>query len=330
MTDRLSGAAVAILGFGNQGEAQALNLRDSGIAVVVGARPEGAAAARARALGFETHPLTDASRRADVVAILLPDEVVPALWAELLPSFRPGAPLMFAHGYNLLYGALSWPASDVVLVSPTGPGRALRALYERGAGLPAYLAVHQDASGEAWSLAEAYAGAIGSARAKLWRTTVREETEVDLFGEQAVLCGGMNALVTAAFETLVERGYAPEMAYLECVHQLRYLAELLHERGIAGMRRAISGTALFGDLTRGPRVIGEPARSELRRLLGEIQSGAFAREWAAEVASGKERIAAALAAADAHPIEEARRRALGGGPGGAEAANRATPCPKTD
>ncbi len=251
----LIGRPVAVLGFGNQGEAQALSLRDSGLRVIVGARADGASAARARTAGFEVHPLAEAARRAGVAAVLLPDEVIVARWAELAAAFDPACALVFAHGYALLYGGLALPArGDVVLVSPTGPGRVLRETYARGEGLPAYLAVHQDASGAAWALAEAYATAIGSARARLLRTTVREETEVDLFGEQVVLCGGMNALVTAAFDTLTAAGYAPELAYLEVVHQLKYLADLLHARGVSGMRDGISGTALYGDLTRGPRV----------------------------------------------------------------------------
>jgi len=307
---------VAVLGFGNQGEAHALNLRDSGVDVLAGARPGRSGEARARALGFTVLAPLEAARRARIVAVLLPDEVVPEAWGELGHALAPQAGVVFAHGFNLLYSDLAFPAgADVVLVSPTGPGRVLRSRYEAGGGLPAYLAVHRDGSGRAWDLAEAYATAIGSARERLWKTTVREETEVDLFGEQTVLCGGMNALVTAAFETLVARGYSPEIAYLECVHQLRYLAELLHERGVAGMRGAISGTALFGDLTRGPRVIGPPARAEMERILEEIRSGAFAREWMAEVAAGRPTLDSGLRRGAEHPIEEARRAAVT--PGGA-------------
>jgi ketol-acid reductoisomerase len=246
------------------------------------------------------------------VAVLLPDEVVPQAWPDIAPALAASAGVVFAHGFNLLYGALAFPpGADVVLVSPTGPGRVLRQLFERGEGLPAYLAVHRDGSGSAWGLAERYAGWLGCARARLWRTSVREETEVDLFGEQAVLCGGMNALVTAAFETLVASGYSPEIAYLECVHQLKFLADLLHERGVTGLRRGISGTALYGDVTRGPRVIGPAARAEMEALLAEIRSGAFARELAAEVAAGRPVLRRAVEAAAAHPIEAARRRALG-------------------
>jgi len=202
----------------------------------------------------------------------------------------------------------------VVLVSPTGPGRVLRELYERGEGLPAYLAVHQTGAHDAWGVATHYATALGCARAQLLRTTVREETEVDLFGEQTVLCGGMNALVTAAFDTLVENGAAPELAFLECVHQLKYLADLLHERGVAGMRDGISGTALYGDLTRGPRVVGAESRRAMREILAEIRSGAFAREWQAEVAAGRPRLRELVERAARHPLEEARRRALGPAP----------------
>jgi ketol-acid reductoisomerase len=307
----LGGRPVAVLGFGNQGEAQALNLRDAGAEVRVGARPGGQAEGRALRAGFPTSPLAEAARGAAVVAVLLPDEAVPQLWPDLAPAWVAGVTMVFAHGFNLLYSDLEFPPdADVVLVSPTGPGRILRERYVEGGGLPAYLAVHHDRSGRAWTRAEAYALAIGATRELLWRTTVAEETEVDLFGEQVVLCGGMNALVTAAFETLAGRGYAPEMAYLECVHQLKYLADLLHERGITGLRQAISGTARYGDLTRGPRVVGEASRAEMARILEEIRSGEFAAAWRAEVAAGKPRLGEMERRAAAHPIEEARRRAV--------------------
>jgi ketol-acid reductoisomerase len=308
--------AVAVLGYGNQGEAHARALRDAGLSVVVGARAGGEGARRAREAGFEPLELARAAGSAPIVAVMLPDEALPPLWPTLRASLRDGAALVFAHGYNLLYAGFDLPASsDVVLVSPTAPGRVLRLLRERGERIPAYLAVARDASGGAWDLAERYAGWLGCS--PLWRTTVAEETEVDLFGEQTVLCGGMNALVTMAFETLVASGYAPEIAYLECVHQLRYLAELLNERGVAGMRAGISGTALFGDLTRGSRVIGPEARAAMQAVLEEIRSGEFAREWAAEAAAGRPRTRAGLEAAERHPIEAARRRALGERPPGA-------------
>ena len=312
MSDAMLQGPVAILGFGNQGQAHALNLRDSGAEVIVGARAGRDAQARATALGFATFTLAEAVRRARTVALLLPDEAAPAAWREAGDALPAGATVVFAHGFNLLYGALAFPqGADVVLVSPTGPGRVLRSEFEAGRGLPAYLAVHQDGSRAAWDRATAYATALGCARARLWPTTVREETEVDLFGEQAVLCGGMNALVTAAFDTLTEAGFSPEIAYLECIHQLKYLADLLHEKGVSGMRAGISGTACYGDVTRGPRVIGEATRAHMREMLAEIRSGAFAREWGAEAAAGRPRLDALLAASAAHPLEAARRKALG-------------------
>jgi ketol-acid reductoisomerase len=307
---------VAILGFGNQGEAHALNLRDSGVHVIVGAREGGDGARRAREHGFETLALAEAARRSRVAAVLLPDDVTPALWPALRPALDPDTALVFAHGYVPLYGGLEMPPSaDVVLVSPTGPGRVLRELFVRGQGLPAYLAVDRDASGEAWALAEAYAEALGSTRARVLRTTVRHETEVDLFGEQSVLCGGMNALVIAAFETLVTAGYEPELAYLEVVHQLKYLADLMHERGVAGMREGISSTALYGDLTRGPRVIDRHVRVALKEILDEIRSGEFAAEFARWVAAGR-RHTPEMADRQVDALERARRAALGAGPTG--------------
>ncbi len=310
MTDPLASATVAILGYGNQGEAQALNLRASGVRVVVGARPGGRGEARARAAGFRALGLLEAVREASVAAVLLPDEVVPDVWSGILKALGSRATLVFAHGFSLLYGGLDLaPAGDVVLVSPTGPGSVLRRVGESGGRLPAYLAVHQDRSGAAWDFAESYARRINCG--PLWRTTVREETEVDLFGEQTVLCGGMNALVTAAFEVLVEEGYSPEMAYLECVHQLKYLADLLHERGPSGLRSGISGTAAYGDVTRGPRVIGPESRRAMREILREVREGEFAREWRSEVARGRPRLRAELERSNQHPIESARKKALG-------------------
>ncbi len=313
MSDPLRDRRVAILGFGNQGAAHATLLRGAGTPVVVGARA-GAGADRATRDGFEVRALAEAIDHADVVAVLLPDEALPAIWPGLAPRLRAGQTLVFAHGFNLLYGGVETPGDvDVVLVSPTAPGFVLAQARERGERIPAYIAVHRDASGGAWDLAFAYAERLRLG--PLRHTTVAEETEVDLFGEQAVLCGGMNALVLAAFETLVARGYSPEVAYLECVHQLRYLAELLHARGPAGFRAAISGTARFGDLTRGPRVVGPETRAEMGRMLDEIRDGRFAREWRDEVASGAARLKALEAAAAAHPIERARALALGEDPG---------------
>jgi ketol-acid reductoisomerase len=310
----LEGVTVAVVGFGSQGTAQALNLRDSGLTVIVGARAGGASAARAAGLGFDVRTPAEAVRASRVAAMLIPDEAVPAAWGPIAAALPSGSAVVFAHGFSLLYGQLAVPAAlDVVLVSPTGPGPAFRGAYERGETLPAYIAVHQDGTGAARETARAYARQVGCG--PLVDTTVREETEVDLFGEQTVLCGGLNALVAAAFETLVDRGYSPQVAYLECVHQLKYLADLLHQRGVAGFRQAISGTALYGDVTRGPRVIGRASRAAMGRILDEIQSGAFAREWLAESAAGRPALTPALAAAALRSIEAARRKALGLPPG---------------
>jgi ketol-acid reductoisomerase len=318
LSDRLDGATVAVIGFGNQGEAQATVLMETGVTVIVGARRGGAGEARARSLGLPTHDPIEALRRATIAAILLPDEALPDLWPALAAGLPDHARLVFAHGFNLLYSDLAFPAgADVVLVSPAGPGFLLARARAERAPIAAYLAVHRDASGGAWALAESYARRLGCA--PLWRTTVREETEVDLFGEQVALCGGLNALTLTAFEVLVAHGYSEEMAYLECVHQIRYLAELLNQKGPAGFRRAISGTALFGDLTRGPRVIGEASRHAMETALEQIRSGAFAREWRAEVEAGRSWLEAEIVRAARHPIEEARRRALGSDPDQARA-----------
>jgi len=308
----LAGATIAVLGFGNQGEAQALNLRDGGFDVRVGLRLGGAAEQRARAFGFDVEPIEAALARADVAAFLLPDEVIVARWTELARHPRPDASYVFAHGFALLYGDVRFPpAGDVVLVSPTGPGRVLRERFTTGEGLPTYIAVHQDGTGGAWDLAEAWAAGIGCPPERQWRTTVAEETEVDLFGEQTVLCGGLDALLRAAFETLVAKGYSPEIAYLEVVHQLKYLADLIHDRGLHGLRMAISRTAFYGGLTRGARVVGEDSRTAMEEALDQIRSGAFAREWLAEAQAGRPTIRKAEEEGRHHPIEEARRRALG-------------------
>ena len=311
MSDVLDGTSVAVIGFGNQGAPQARALRASGLSVRIGARPGGASGDRAAAAGFQVLAPAVAAGGANVVAVLIPDDAVPGVWSELSAALAPDAVVVFAHGFNLLYSDLPCPAgTDVVLVSPAGPGR----LLERDPSRPplaAYLAVHQDATGRAWAIAHAYARRLGLD--PLWRTTVREETEVDLFGEQTVLCGGMNALVRNAFEVLVEHGYAPEIAYLECVHQLKHLADLLHERGIAGLRRSISGTALYGDITRGPRVIGPEARRAMEMILGEIRSGAFAAELRAEVDRGSPVVVRALEEGDAHPMEATRTHILSPG-----------------
>ncbi|MCC7294083.1 MAG: ketol-acid reductoisomerase [Phycisphaerales bacterium] len=283
----LSGATVAVVGYGNQGHAHALNLRDSGVRVVVGQRP-GRGFDRAAADGFQPLPVGEAVAGADWVILTLPDETAADVFArDIAPALKPRTTLGFVHGFNLRFGFIAPPpGSDVIMVAPKGPGALLRSLYAAGKGLPALAAVAQDASGRAFDRALAWADAIGSTRAGVLRTTFAEETETDLFGEQVVLCGGVSALTQAAFETLVEAGYTPEFAYLECVHELKQIVDLLYERGLTAMRDRISNTAEYGDLTRGPRVIGPEAREQMKQILEEIRSGRFAAEWLAEARGG--------------------------------------------
>ena len=286
----LQGRTIGIIGYGNQGRAHALNLRDAGLAVVVGQRP-GAGAARAEADGFRPVPVREAAEAADLVVLTLPDETAAAIYTEsVAPVLRTGKTLGFVHGFNIRFGLINPPAGiDVVLVAPKGPGTLLRALYIAGRGLPSLAAVERNPSGRAWATALAWAAGIGSTRAGVVETTFADETETDLFGEQAVLCGGVTALMKAAFATLVEAGYAPEFAYLECVHELKQIVDLIYTSGLSGMRARISNTAEYGDLTRGPRMIKDETRREMVRVLEEIRSGAFAREWIAECAAGKPR-----------------------------------------
>ena len=310
----LQGRRVAVLGFGAQGRAQALNLRDSGVDVVVGLRAASAHRAECAAQGLAVLEPGAAARECDVCVMLVPDEAQPGLYREVLePALRPGSALLFAHGYNIHYGRLE-PRTDldVVMVAPLGIGEQVRRQYELGRGVPALLAVHQDASGVAAAVAGAYAAAGGHARAAVFETTFAEETETDLFAEQAVLCGGLGQLVTAAFETLVEAGYPEELAYFCCLHEVKLIADLVQSRGIAGMRRSISSTAAFGDATRGPRVIGAESRREMREMLAEIRDGRFAAELAAEMEAGAPTLARWREAAARHRIEEvgARLRAL--------------------
>jgi ketol-acid reductoisomerase len=300
---------VAVIGYGNQGHAHALNLRDSGVAdIVIGARP-GASAERAKEAGFTVLGASEAARGADVVVLGAPDELLPGLYArDLAPSMKEGAALLFIHGFALHFGFIQPRADlDVVMVAPAGPGTALRANYVNGDGYIGLFAVHSDFTGSAKALALSYGAAIGCG-AGLIETDFREETETDLFGEQTVLCGGTAELVRAAFDTLVGAGYAPELAYFECLHQLKLLVDLMHTRGIAGMYKAISNTAEYGAYLTGPRVIGDAARAEMKRVLADIQSGRFAQSWMEENAAGQPAFKAMRAEAAAHPIEAVGER----------------------
>lgn len=300
---------VAVLGFGAQGRAQALNLRDAGLDVVVGLREGSASAARARADGLAVATPAAAAAGADLIAFLIPDAQQPAVHAALAPSIRKGAALVFAHGFAVHYGQLVARADlDAILVAPLGVGDQVRSQFQAGAGVPALIAVAQDATGQARARALGYAKALGCARAGVIESSFREEVETDLFAEQAVLCGGLTHLVSAAFDTLVEAGYSPEVAYFCCLHEVKLLADLMHARGIAGMRESISFTAEHGDYTRGPRVIGGETRAALRAILGEVQSGAYARELGAELAAGAPAVAAGRAAARAQLIEQVGAR----------------------
>ncbi|HVP01574.1 MAG TPA: ketol-acid reductoisomerase [Solirubrobacteraceae bacterium] len=286
----LDGKTVAIIGFGSQGHAHALNLRDSGVSVVVGLREGSDKVAQAREAGLDVLPVADAAARGDLVMLLVPDELHHDVYeADVAGSLEAGDMLLFGHGFSILYGEVVPPKDvDVALVAPKGPGHLVRRQYLEGSGVPGLVAIHQDATGNAQALALAYAKGIGCTRAGVFETTFKDETETDLFGEQAVLCGGASALVQAGFETLVDAGYDPQMAYFECLHELKLIVDLMYEKGLAGMRYSISNTAEYGDYTRGPRVIDDEVRAEMRQILGEIQSGEFAREWIAENRAGQE------------------------------------------
>jgi len=283
----LDGKPVAIIGYGNQGRAHALNLRDSGVDVIIGQRP-GKSAERARKDSFEPVSVPEAAAVADLVILTLPDESASGIHRDqIAPSLRTGQALGFVHGFNIRFGFVRPPADvDVVMIAPKGPGTLLRSLYVEDKGLPALMAIHQDATGNARRMALAWAAGIGSTRAGVVETTFAVETETDLFGEQVVLCGGLTALTKAAFATLVDAGYEPVFAYLECVHELKQVVDLLYERGLTGMRDAISNTAEYGDLTRGPRIVSDAIRQEMAKILDEVRSGAFAAEWIAEYRAG--------------------------------------------
>ncbi|HEV3229961.1 MAG TPA: ketol-acid reductoisomerase [Solirubrobacteraceae bacterium] len=286
----LEGKTVAVIGYGSQGHAHALNLRDSGVSVVVGLRPDSSSAGAARDQGLEVLEVADAASRGDVVAMLVPDELHRQVWEEhVRDGVAEGNALLFGHGFSVHYGEVQPPPGvDAVLVAPKGPGHLVRRQFQEGHGVPGLMAVHQDATGHARDIALAWAKGIGCTRAGVIETSFREETETDLFGEQAVLCGGATELVRAGYETLVEAGYDPRLAYFECLHELKLIVDLMYEKGITGMRYSISNTAEYGDMTRGKRVIGEQTRAEMKRILEEIRSGEFAREWIAENRAGQE------------------------------------------
>ena len=286
----LEGKTVAIIGFGSQGHAHALNLKDSGVDVVVGLRPESSSVAKAEADGLIVLPVPEAASRGDIVMMLVPDELHGSVWdEEVSDGIAAGNLLMFGHGFSIHYETVTPPPDvDVAMVAPKGPGHLVRRQYVEGNGVPCLLAVHQDASGTAHNVALAYAKGIGGTRAGVIETTFKDETETDLFGEQSVLCGGVTELVRAGYETLVDAGYDSKLAYFECLHELKLIVDLMYEKGISGMRYSISNTAEYGDMTRGKRVIGEPTREAMKQILADIQSGEFAREWIAENRAGQE------------------------------------------
>ena len=302
----IQGRKVAVLGYGSQGHAHALNLAESGVDVRVGLRDGSSSARKAEEAGLRVLPTAQAVEEADVIMVLLPDTEQAAVYqADIAPHLRQGDALLFAHGFNVRFGQIAAPAGvDVAMVAPKGPGHLVRRTYTEGGGVPSLVAVAQDASGKAHDLALSYAHAIGATRAGVLDTTFAEETETDLFGEQVVLCGGLSALVQAGFETLVGAGYQPESAYFECLHELKLIVDLMYEQGIAGMRYSISETAEYGDMTRGPRVIDDHVRATMRTILDEIRSGAFAEEWIAENRAGRQKFEALRRAGAEHPVEQ--------------------------
>jgi ketol-acid reductoisomerase len=296
---------IAIIGYGSQGFAQANNLKDSGCSVSVGLRTESASWAKAAAAGLKVLPVAQAAAEADIVMLLVPDELAPDIYArEVAESITPGKYLAFSHGFSIHYRFIEPPAdANVFMVAPKGPGHLVRHEYKRGAGVPCLLAVNQDPTGDTKGIGLAYASAIGGGRAGIIETTFREETETDLFGEQAVLCGGLTSLIKAGFETLTEAGYSPEMAYFECLHEMKLIVDLVYEGGISEMRYSISNTAQYGDMTRGPVVVNDETKQRMQSLLTDIQSGAFARDWMKEARNGRRRFQQLDEEAREHPIE---------------------------
>jgi ketol-acid reductoisomerase len=301
----IRGRKVAIIGYGSQGHAHALNLKESGVDVCVGLREGSSSNAKAANAGLTVKTIEDASAWADVIMILAPDTEQKRIFDESIAAhLQPGDAIAFAHGFNIRFGRITAPAGvDSIMIAPKGPGHLVRRTYTEGGGVPALIAVDQDATGKAKALALSYAEAIGGARAGVIETTFPEETETDLFGEQVVLCGGLTRLVQAGFETLTEAGYAPEMAYFECLHEVKLIVDLMYEEGIAGMRYSISDTAEYGDLTRGPRIITADTKAEMKKILTEIQTGQFADEWVAESESGRANYHRLQEEGKAHPIE---------------------------
>jgi len=305
----LEGKEVAIIGYGSQGHAHALNLIDSGIRVSIGLR-EGRSWDKATRAGLRVMPVADAVKKADVVMILTPDEVAADLYkSDIAPHLKKGGYLAFAHGFNIHFGQLI-PKSDlnVFMVAPKGPGHLVRSEFVKGSGVPMLIAIHQDPSGQTRSMALSYAKAIGGTRAGVLETNFREETETDLFGEQTVLCGGMTALILAGYETLVNAGYSEEMAYFECLHEVKLIVDLIYEGGISNMRYSISNTARYGDLTRGPRIVTDETKQEMKKILEEIQSGRFAKEWILENKANRPVFNALVNMGEGHPIEEVGKR----------------------
>ena len=311
--DRLAGKTVAVIGYGSQGHAHALNLRDSGVQVVVGLRKDSGSRAKAEAAGLRVLEPAEAAREADVVMLVVPDETAAQIYREEIePGLVPGNHLAVAHGFNIHFRQIVAPEGVAVwMVAPKGPGHTVRGHYTEGKGVPCLIAVPQDPNGDALPTALAYAKAIGGGRAGIIETTFREETETDLFGEQAVLCGGLTALMQAGYETLVEAGYAPEMAYFECMHEVKLIVDLIYEGGIANMRYSVSNTAEYGDLTRGPRVIDESVKQRMKQVLHEIQTGQFAREFILENRAGKPSFEALRRRGAEHPMEQVGARLRG-------------------
>ena len=311
---RLDGRTIAIIGYGSQGHAHALNLRESGARVAVGLRPHGASWRRAAVEGLDLRPVAEAAAAADIIMMLVPDQTARAVYeAGVAPALAPGKTLMFAHGFNVHFQEITPPVNvDVSMIAPKSPGHLVRSEFQAGRGVPALVAVHQDASRHALQDALAYASGIGCTRAGVIETTFREETETDLFGEQAVLCGGVTALVKAGFDTLVQAGYSPDLAYFECMHELKLIVDLMYRGGLKFMRHSISDTAEYGDYTRGPRIITDEVREEMQEILAEIRSGSFAREWIDECRNGAKRFQALRMRENDHLIERvgAKLRAM--------------------